>query len=266
MINKTLFLKEWKTNWKMLVLFAAILTLYGAMIVSMFDPKLGESLKMMMESMPQIFSAFGMANPGTTLLEFLINYLYGFLFIAFPVVYIILLANRLMSCYIDRGAMACLLATPNSRGRHSRIHASGFISKILVLVLYLTALCTAISCAMFPGDLEIGRFLAVNAGLFGLLLFLSGLCFFCAAVFSDSKMGLGAGGGLCVVFILIQMLSDMGGNLEKLQYFTPLTLFCPEGLAAGNSGAVLACVMMYAIGFAIYGAGIWGFCRRDLPV
>lgn len=48
MINKTLFLKEWKTNWKMLVLFAAILTLYGAMIVSMFDPKLGESLKMMM--------------------------------------------------------------------------------------------------------------------------------------------------------------------------------------------------------------------------
>ena len=84
MINFTLLKKEIKSNYKILLIFIGVLTLYSSMIISMFDPKLGESLKQMAESMPGLFSAFKMSDPGSTMIEFISNYLYGFLFIVFP--------------------------------------------------------------------------------------------------------------------------------------------------------------------------------------
>ena len=113
MINKTLFAREVRSSYKLLLIFLAVLTLYGSMIVAMFDPKLGDSLNLMAESMPEIFAAFGMLDVGATLTQFIVNYLYGFLLIAFPLVFIVLLSNRLVARYVDRGSMAYLLATPN---------------------------------------------------------------------------------------------------------------------------------------------------------
>ena len=84
MLNKTLFRKELKSNYIMLLIFLGVLSMYSYMITLMFDPKLGDSLNTMAESMPELFAAFGMADAGTTLLEFVTNYLYGMLFIAFP--------------------------------------------------------------------------------------------------------------------------------------------------------------------------------------
>lgn len=101
-MSGTLLKRELKINGKLLALFLAVLTLYGGMITSMFDPKLGESLKAMADSMPDLFSAFGMNQSGATLTEFLSNYLYGFLLVVFPMVFLILLANRLLIRYLDR--------------------------------------------------------------------------------------------------------------------------------------------------------------------
>lgn len=57
---KTLFVRNLKTIYKPWIIFSAILTMYITVIIGMFDPALGESLNQMMESMPQLFSAFGM--------------------------------------------------------------------------------------------------------------------------------------------------------------------------------------------------------------
>ena len=70
MIRVTLYCREMKANFILFLIFAGVLTMYSVMIVMMFDPKLGDSLRMMAESMPEIFAAFGMADVGTTLLEF----------------------------------------------------------------------------------------------------------------------------------------------------------------------------------------------------
>ena len=51
-----LFKREWKSNYKIFLIFIAIMTLYESIIVAMYDPKLGESLNMMAESMPQLFA------------------------------------------------------------------------------------------------------------------------------------------------------------------------------------------------------------------
>ena len=115
MFNFTLFQREFKSNLNILIIFMAILSMYGIILISMFDPKLGDSLNIMAQSMPEMFKLFGMNNFSTELMDFLINYLYSFLLIVLPLVFIILLVNKLTIKYIDNCSIAYLIATPNSR-------------------------------------------------------------------------------------------------------------------------------------------------------
>ncbi len=67
-MNKTLFAKELRANLFVSGIIAAVLAMYIGTIVAMYDPKLGESLDLMM-SMPELFAAFGMSMRATTLLR-----------------------------------------------------------------------------------------------------------------------------------------------------------------------------------------------------
>ena len=62
-MNKTLFAKELRASAFTFIIVAAVLAMYVVTIVAMFDPELGESLDAMMASMPDLFAAFGMAQP-----------------------------------------------------------------------------------------------------------------------------------------------------------------------------------------------------------
>ena len=115
MISLPLFRREARRSILLLVIFAGILALYASVILTMYDPELGDSLAMMKDAMPELFAAFGMSDPGSTLTEFLANYLYGFLFLVLPLVLLILLTNRLVVGYLDQGTMAWLLSTPTPR-------------------------------------------------------------------------------------------------------------------------------------------------------
>lgn len=265
-MNMTLFKRELKANYKIIIIFMAVITLYSSMIVMMFDPKLGESLKIMEKSMPQLFSAFGMNNSATTLIRFIANYLYGFILIAFPLIFIILLSNRLIARYVDRGSMAYLLATPNKRKKIVTTQAIFMIMSVLFLVIYATTICIVVSQMMFSGELHIKNFILMNIGLYGLLFFLGGICFLSSCAISDARLSSGVGGGICVLFLLIQMLSGVGEKFEKLKYVTPLTLFQVDKLAVGDSKAIQLIIVLYAIGLILYIIGISIFNKRDLSL
>ncbi len=265
-MNLTLLKREMKANYKLLLIFMAVLTLYASMIISMFNPKLGESLQQMAESMPQLFAAFGMMEVGTTLLTFMVNYLYGFLLIAFPSVFIILLSNKLMAHYIDSGSMAYLLATPNKRSTIAMTQAVFLVLNVFLLILYVTILSICVSEGTFPNTLEITKFILVNVGLFGLLIFLSGLCFFTSSVLKDSKLSNGLGAGFVVVFLLIEMISQVGDKFEILKYFTPLTLFDTKGLMGYDEKAIMMMMVLYVAGIVLFGLSIVLFDKRDLAL
>lgn len=265
-MSGVLLRREIRANYKLTLIFMAVLSVYSGMIVSMFDPALGESLAAMAQSMPQLFAAFGMLDAGTTLLEFLSNYLYGFLFIVFPMVFLILLAGRLVARYVDRGSMAWLLAGPHTRRSIALTQAGVMLLGCLILVAFVTALCLGCTQAMFPGELDVSAFLLLNAGLLGLLVFLGGVCFFFSCLWSDSKYASGCGAGLCIFFVLVQMLSQVGEKLEVLRFATPLTLFNTDALIAKDSAAVWQFCVLYAAGLLLYGAGTAVFCKKDLAL
>lgn len=265
-MSLVLWRKEWKLCWKIWVVFAAVLSMYSIIIIRMFDPAMGESLKLMTESMPELFAAFGMSDPGSTLLEFLVNYLYGFLFVAFPAVFILLMVRRLLLRYIEKGTLAYLLATPESRRTLAATQIITMISALIFLNIYLTILLLGFGEMMFPGELISGEFLWVSFGLLGLWLFLAGICWLTGCMMREPRLALGTGGGICIYVILVKMLADMGGDVEWMKYLTPLTLYDPLGLSERAGTALAGTGILYGAGLSFVLAGIQTFCRRDFSV
>ena len=265
MISNTLLKKEFKSNYKILLIFIAVLTMYEVIIVSMFNPELGETLDAFAKAMPEIMSAFGMANTGSTLTEFLSNYLYGFLLLVFPMILEIILANKLVAKYVDTGSMAYLLSTPNSRKKIVVTQGLFVIINIVILILYVTILGIICSEVMFPGDLNIERFILINISVLSIHIAISGICFFASCISNDMKLAYSIGAGVPIAFYIIQMLVNMGGKLEKLKYFTLFTLFEPNNIATGNYHIEFL-IAAFIIGIVFYILGILLFSKRDLPL
>lgn len=237
MINKTLFAREVRSSYKLLLIFLAVLTLYGSMIVAMFDPKLGDSLNLMAESMPEIFAAFGMLDVGATLTQFIVNYLYGFCSS---------LSRWCSSCCCQTGwwpamwtgARWPICLRPRPARQLARTQALVLLLSSLCIVLWMTGLCWGVSAALFPGKLEVGAFLSVNAALYALLIFCPASAFAPPGCCNDTRWSCGIGAGAGIAFLLIQMVSQVGEKFEGLKYINPLTLFAPKALLAGESWPV----------------------------
>ena len=264
-MNTTLFKREIKANWKIILLFMLVLSFYSSIIVAMFDPKLGESLEMMAKSMPELFNAFGMSSPGSTLLEFVGNYLYGFILVAFPIIFIVLLVNRLIVRYVDRGSMAYLLSTPNKRVNIILTQLFMLVFGLLLLVCYVTIFVIICGNLMFDEGIEISTFLILNVGLCLLLLFFVGVNFLSACIFQETKKATGIGAGISIFFLLVQMLSQAGDSIDWLQYATPMTLFQPNAIIAQEPylASYMALGIMALVMFVV---GVIVFKRKDLSL
>ena len=266
MLNGAVYRQGLRASWKPLVIFLAVLTMYDAVIVSMFDPRIGDLLATLMQTMPDIMAMFGMNNPGATLAEFLANYLYGFLMLIFPLVFSAMTANSLVARHVDRGSMAYLLAAPNSRTRVAFTQMTVLLTGVTAIIAVCTAVGWGCSAAMFPGALDVAGYLRLNLGVWLLHLCLSGLCFFASCISNTTRLSLALGAGTATVFYLIQMLANMGGKLETLRYITLFTLFQPDKLLAGEAAGWVFAAVLGLLGTALYVAGILLFHRRDLPI
>ena len=251
----TLYKREMKGSWKLLVIFGAVLTMYVAIIISMYEPDMLKLLDSYAQAMPELMAAVGMTAGAADLLGFMISYLYGFILLVFPMVFCILRANGLVAKYVDRGSMACLLAAPVRRSAVALTQAAVLISGTVLLVGYVTGL-----------ELAVGELLAVNAGLLCLHLFIGGVCFLSSCAFSDTKYSLAFGAGVPALMFLLQMLANAGDAAEKARWFTFFTLYDPKGLAAGEEQAVLFAGLLLAGAAALYAAGVAVFCKKDLHI
>ena len=266
MISIPLWKRELKANYKILLIFTAVLAMYGICMVYMFDPALGKMLDEFSRTMPQLMAAFGMSQSGRNLTEFLANYLYGFLLLVFPMIFEIILTNRIIAKYVDSGAMGYLLATPNTRRKIAVTQAFVAFGGVLLLLLFNALFVMLCSAAMFPGELDYGSFFMINVGVFCLHLAISGFCYFASCLSNDTKLSYSIGAGAMIGFYLIKMLANVGGKLENLKYATIFTMFQPDKIIAGETQAYVMIGILAAIGVFFYILGCFVFTRKDLPV
>lgn len=192
-MNRTLFAKELRANLFVSLIIAAVLAMYIRRDRQHVRSGAGRKPGCLRQSMPEMFAAFGMSVQATTLIDFMLNYLYGFLLTIFILVLILIVANKLMVRYLDRGAMAYLLATPNSRTRIALTMVGVMVTILVALMAVVTALEAGFAEALFSGELDMQALMQVNAGLLALWLAMAGLCFLSACLFSNATAALWVG-------------------------------------------------------------------------
>lgn len=266
MINRTLYRREMKNSVKLLIIFSAIMAMYIAIIIAMFEPEMMALLDGYTKAMPELMAAVGMTNTATDLLGFMISYLYGFILLVIPMFFSILRGNGLIAKYTASGAMAYLLAAPVKRRSIAITQMAVLVSGILLLIVFASVL--EILCAehFFPNTLNISNCLMVNGGLLCLQLFIGGICFLASCLFSDTKYSLSLGAGLPALMFILQMLANTGDKAEALKYVTFFTLFDANGLAAGNQHAILSALVLLVGAMLLFGASVFIFCRKNFSV
>lgn len=252
MVNKALYTTEMKNNWKLLLIFCLVLTMYTTIMLTMFDPSLGSALDEFSKMMPEIMSMVGMSGSTGTLVSFLSTYLYGMIMIVFPFLFMVLLSLKLIAKKVDSGSMAYLLSSGSTRSCVWRTECLVLLSNLLLLLVYCTVLGCICSAIMFPNDLDIAAYLRLNMGVFCLQLALASISFLFSCICNEYRHAATLGAGFGIYFILVQMLANMKGNLENLKYVTILTLFDQEALIANQVQGWYMCGLLFIIAIACF--------------
>ncbi|WP_285946821.1 ABC transporter permease subunit, partial [Thomasclavelia cocleata] len=202
----------------------------------------------------------------TNLIDFLSTYLYGLIMIVFPLIFGVLLSLRLIVKKVDNGVMSYLLSSGVERKSVWFTQMLVIITNMFILIGYCTILGIVLSEMMFPGKLDIGAYVTINVGTLILQLTLSGICYMCSCIFNEYRLAALFGSGIPIIFIMIQMLSNMQGSIEWLKYVTLLTLFDPVRLIAGNSEGYIMLGILSIVAFVCYILGLVVFNKKSMSL
>jgi ABC-2 type transport system permease protein len=265
MINGALLKATFKENYKLIATIGTVLVFYLFMIMYMYDPTMSDAMMIYIETLPaELIKAmnFNMAEP--TFTGFIVGYYYGFLVILFPMILIMMLSYRLMNKMVDRGSMAILLSTPNTRINIALTQAvfSFFSATFLIVLIVLFALITSQG---FNYDLDVVRFLHVNALTWGYMIAISGITFMVSCLFVEAKHALAFIIGIPMFFFLVQMLTQVNDRLSWLKYVTLLSFYQPNDVVL-QEPFLPPTIILLSVGLTGYVIGILIFKQKDLPI
>lgn len=261
-----LFARSLRSVAAALAAIVAVLAFYVGTVVYLYDPEASESLLLMQEAMPELFAAFGMANASSSLCDFLLNYLYGFMFTGGLVLLAAYMAQRLVAGPAKDGSLAWLLASPHGRSGLALTLATAQVAAVLGMVALLWASEAAFCAALFPGDLDQMALARANLGLAALGLFAASLCFASACAFQKPGLGLWVGAGACALFLIMGLASAAGEGLGWLASLSPFSLYDAYGLAAGEGDALAGSIALLTASAVLFAAAVAAFCRRDFSL
>jgi len=267
LINPTLLKQTIKNNYKVFIVFCGILLMYFSIMISMYDPDTEDAIKAMMNVLPkEMTNALNFNLLDTTLVGYMGSYLYGFLVIMFPMIYVIIISNRMIAKHVDSGSMAYLLATPNDRKTIAITQMTFLIGSIFALILYTTLMGLGLAEGFFPGVLDKKVYFDLNLGAFALHIAFGGIGFLSSAFFNETKNSLAFGAGIPIFFFLVSTMANVGGKLENLKYGTIISLYNNADVLNQVKGMYLNFGILLLIGTICYILGVVIFNKKDLSI
>ncbi|SCG81678.1 ABC-2 type transport system permease protein [Proteiniborus sp. DW1] len=257
-------IKDIRTIW---IIMTCIFCFYLAIVISMFDPAGADALNEVLETFPEaLINALGMKEIGTNLLAFITSYIYGFLVLLMPMVVSIVVNHKIIGSHIDKGSLAYLLATPNSRIKIAITQAIFSLASITMLFIVSTIFSILVCESMFPGQLEIGKFILIN--IYALLMYytIGGIGFLASCISSESKTSLGIGIGIPLVFLVFHMLGNVGDKLSWIGNLSLYSLYDLDKLIAGHSFAYIGMISFVILAAILYTCSIVIFNKRDFSL
>lgn len=267
-MNKALFLSTLKSKYKLILICSAALVLYSVIIISMFDPNNAAASKAYMEMMPESLTkalGFTIMDPGLT--AFLGTIMYSMPYMLFMIIFAIIASNSLMARNVDRGSMAFFLSTPVSRTKVTLTQGSVLIAGQIIMATLLTSLSILTAILMFGSEaLEIGTFIKVN--VMGLLVFfvVGAYSFLFSCLFNEEKHSIAFSAGLTLGFYVMNAASNMSSDLSWLNKISIFGAFNPAKIINGSVDILSTAIIFFTLGVILYGASIYIFNKRNLPL
>ncbi|WP_338658468.1 ABC transporter permease subunit [Paraclostridium sordellii] len=250
-----------KSNIKFLLGFTLVLCMFLIVMCNVFTPEAMNEL----QSAAQGTIAGHILTGNGTLIGFMSNSFYALMAIIFPMVYSIMVGNRMIAEKIDKGSFVGFLSTPTTRLQIT-ITSAVYLILSLVFMWGITSVVGIIAANILqPDALDIDTFLAMNLGAFLYHLVISGICFCSSCIFNSSKNSLTIGAGIPLLFFVVNLFMKLSNNLDFLKYFTLNTLFDTQKVLDG-SGYGNEFMIMVISAIILYIVGIWYFEKKDLPL
>lgn len=262
----TLFKMTLKRNWTLFVIFLGVLMMYMAVMVSMYDPDDMEILTSMLELFPpEMISAMGFSGLVTDLTGYLASWLYGFLMFGFPMVYCIILGNRLVAKMVDNHSFSYLLSTPNTRVKI--IGTQGMYALVSIVLLFAAVFGFGVlTCfTMLPGSLDVAAFSRLNLTTMLVNLAVMMITLFFSCLFNDAKLSMGFGAGIPILFLLMNMLGGISSDAEIFKKLSIYGFYDPVRLVHGSE-IWRVNLIYFAIAAVLFTAGVIIFQRKRLPL
>ncbi len=266
-MNHTLLKATARANWVILLMITLVILMYVSISITMFDPDNIEKMNAMLDMVPEgMLKAMGFENLGTDLTEYLSNYLYGFIFIMFPMIYCIIVSNKLIAKHVDSGSMAYLLTTPNSRVKIAVTQAVFLVCSLALIFIVNIVMGILISEAMFKGLLDINKFLSLNWITYLVLTVVAGIGFLFSCIFNDTKNSLALGAGIPIGFFVIKMISEISEDLEWLRYLSVYSFIHIEEILNNRQYVINSSSILIILIIVLYITAIIIFNRRSLSI
>jgi len=267
MINKVLFKANMKSNYGTFIFINIMLLMYTTISIGMYTPNSKEGLEGMMDMMPEaMVKAFGFDQLGGSMTQYLGSYLFGFIYLVFPVIFIVILANNLMVKHVESGSMTYLLSTPNTRKKIVLTQGT-FLGLGLILVLIINLLVAIIMAElMFPGELDINGYTALNIATLGCLFLVSSFSFYISSTFEDSKKALSISAGLPMIFVVVKMISGLGDKVDFLKYLSLFSIIDVTKIINSPQEGYTIGLVTCLLGCLIYYVSIIAFDKRSLAI
>ena len=186
------------------IIILLFLVMYTSVIIYMYHPEMAEMFDAHREMMPEMMAAMGMEGMASSLLEWIKVYLYGFIMLLFPLIFIIIAVNKLVMGFIDNGSLAGILATPNSRGKIIVTQLLSLYIWLFLLMVCVTVVGILSANVLFPDELNVDKYLYLNVGTLMLWFAVASITFLAACIFSDAKYYYFFGAGIPILFFLMR--------------------------------------------------------------
>lgn len=263
----TLFKVNVRNSRTLLIILSAIYSLYSMLLISVFDSaNLSEWNKLLQMKLPQPLIAATGIHFGATLLSFMANILYGLLMYILPMILMISVNNQLVAAMVEKGSMAYVLASPNSRWKVIFTQAVYSVFSITMIFTVLATVDSIFAKIVYPGNLDIGQLWKLNGYAILFYIAMSSISFLASCLANDTRQSMAIGAGVPLLFVLFDMLGNYGGSLAWCKYFSLFTLFNPDWLFEGDAFRFVAMGIFVGIAVLFYGVGMRIFTRKDLSI
>ncbi len=265
-MNLILLRLNLKNNLFLLLIFCGVMSMYLSMMIYMYDPTSVSSLTDMMDMLPaDMIAAMGFDTIATDLTGFIAGFYYGFLVFAFPMIYCILLAHKLVAKMVDNGSFAYLLQTPISRRTIIITQGSYLLLSILILFSVVFIVGVSISNSMFYGMLNVSSYFRLHFSAMLLTMTIAMICFFYSCLFHDGRKALAFGAGVPISFFLLYLF---GGVSEDAEIFKDMSIYslldAPAIVDNGNTIGINLLFLAIIVGLFLMSLII--FDKKRLPL